>query len=122
MKMDAKTILKRLAADEIVLSLCDDGVLRAWPAGHLQDEHRALIRLNRDALHDFIVDAHALTGEIVEAAMAACEEWGDSEAAREQMRNDILETPAHDKADLLDYFKHYPGRSCAKAIRASKGP
>lgn len=118
--MDAKTILKRLAADGIVLSLCDDGVLRAWPAGHLQDEHRAMIRSNRDALHDFIVDAHALTSEIVEAAMTACEEWGDSEAAREQMRQDILSTPAQDKADLLDYFKRYPSTASARALGRSK--
>lgn len=121
--MDPKSILKRLASDGITLKLCDDGVLRAWPAAQLLDEHRTLIRSNREALHDFIVDAHAKTSEIVEAAMAACEEWGDSESAREQMRQDILSTPAQDKADLLEYFMKYPGAASAKMLGRSKsGP
>lgn len=43
--------------------------------------------------------------ELLEAAMRVCDAWNDSEAAREQMRQDLLQTPPHLRADLLEHFK-----------------
>lgn len=41
--------------------------------------------------------------------MRCCDHHGDGPAAREQMRLDLLATPAHLQADLLDHFQQtYP--------------
>ena len=41
---------------------------------------------------------------LIAAAMKACDHYRDSDAAREQMRLDCLNTPPHLSADLLDHF------------------
>ena len=47
--------------------------------------------------------------ELLQAAMRCCDHWKDGPEAREQMRQDVLGTPAHLQADLLDYFQQtYP--------------
>lgn len=47
--------------------------------------------------------------ELISAAMRACDVWNDSTEAREQMRRECAEIPAHLRADLLVHFrKTYP--------------
>lgn len=53
--------------------------------------------------------AHRLMREVIAAAMRCCDRHGDGHAAREQMRQDVLATPAHLRADLLDYFQQTYG-------------
>jgi hypothetical protein len=38
-------------------------------------------------------------------ALQRCEEFKDSEKTRQDMREQILETPPHLRQDLLDHFK-----------------
>ena len=46
---------------------------------------------------------------LIKAAMRACDHFSDNAAAREQMRQDCLDTPAHLRADLLQHFNEtYP--------------
>lgn len=53
-----------------------------------------------------------LAADLMDAAMVACENHGDSDAKRSQMRADVLATPEHLHADLLDHFnKTYPKRA-----------
>lgn len=46
----------------------------------------------------------ALSAALVATAMRRCDQFNDNEAAREQMRQDVLATPLHLRADLLDHF------------------
>ena len=41
---------------------------------------------------------------LLEAAMRACDYWGDSPAARAQMMTDICGTPQHYRQELLEHF------------------
>lgn len=43
--------------------------------------------------------------QLMEAAMRRCDEHNDSEAAREEMRQDIAAVPVHQHADLLAHFR-----------------
>lgn len=46
---------------------------------------------------------------VLEAAMRACDHHDDSEAARQEMRRQIAEVPAHLRAELLQHFdRAYP--------------
>lgn len=47
----------------------------------------------------------ALADELLRAAMLACDHWGDSEAARRQMRDECLALSPHLRGDLLDHFR-----------------
>lgn len=47
--------------------------------------------------------------ELFATAERACDHWGDSAAARAQMRRDVEATPSHLRADLLEHFERsYP--------------
>lgn len=47
--------------------------------------------------------------ELIEAAMRACDHHGDSPQAREEMKQQCLDTPVHLRADLLAHFtREYP--------------
>jgi hypothetical protein len=41
---------------------------------------------------------------LLEAAIRACDYWGDSPAARTQMVADICGTPQHQRQELLEHF------------------
>jgi hypothetical protein len=43
-------------------------------------------------------------------AWGACDHWGDTPQAREQMRQDCLNTPPNQRADLLAHFKSTYGK------------
>lgn len=45
---------------------------------------------------------------LLEAAMRRCDEFNDSDKARQDMREQVLETPPHLRQDLLDHFMGRP--------------
>lgn len=47
---------------------------------------------------------NSLMEQLLEAAMRACDHWGDSPAARAQMVADICGTPQHHHQELLEHF------------------
>ncbi len=52
-----------------------------------------------------LASPHAdLQKELMRAAMHACDCWGDGEAARQAMRQDILAAKPEDYAELLEMF------------------
>ncbi len=53
---------------------------------------------------DGVIDSSRLTARLMAAAMRRCDHFGDSEAAREAMRRDVLATPLRLQQELLDYF------------------
>lgn len=46
-----------------------------------------------------------LASDLIEAAMHVCDQHGDSEQARAEMRQQCLELPPRLQADLLDHFQ-----------------
>jgi hypothetical protein len=58
-----------------------------------------------------LFENRVLAAELMEAAMHACDVNGDSDLAREDMRQDVLNTPAHLRADLLQHFRQTYGDS-----------
>ena len=52
--------------------------------------------------------AERITRQVIEAAMKRCDQFGDNEAARQQMRDDIAQVPVHLHRDLLEHFKDAP--------------
>jgi len=49
--------------------------------------------------------AHRMAKELIAAAMKVCDRHGDNQAAREEMRRDVLATPPHLRQDLLDHLR-----------------
>ena len=67
------------------------------------------MRQHKSELIAFLQQAHITSSALMEAAMRACDFFGDNESAREKMRLDCINTPAHLRADLLDHFNsNYP--------------
>lgn len=60
--------------------------------------------------------AHRVTAALLEAAMRACDRYGDGETARMQMRADCLALPIRLQQDLLDHFNGL----CAPLVRGEQ--
>jgi hypothetical protein len=59
--------------------------------------------------HDSNVNSHSMLASwLIAAAMKVCDRHNDGEAAREEMRQDVLGTPPHLQQDLLDHFTGKP--------------
>lgn len=51
------------------------------------------------------ITAHRLAKKLIAAAMRRCDEFDDNEAAREEMRQDVLATTPRLMSDLLDHLQ-----------------
>ena len=49
-----------------------------------------------------------LAARLMAAAMRRCDQFNDGEKARQDMREQVLETPPHLRQDLLDHFMGRP--------------
>ena len=49
-----------------------------------------------------------LAARLMAAAMRRCDQFNDNEKARQDMREQVLETPPHLRQDLLDHFMGRP--------------
>lgn len=83
----------------------DGDALVVKPAERLTPELRATVIAHKPELLDFLHEAHATTEALLELAARACDHWGDSPAARQQMRQDIEATPPHLRHDLLQHLQ-----------------
>ncbi|MHB1199169.1 MAG: hypothetical protein ACYCZ6_06340 [Polaromonas sp.] len=125
--LPVQTIFDALREAGLNVSLAPDGGLAVAPASRLTQELRDLIRGNKAVLVDRLLEAQELTARLIAAAMCRCDEFGDSPAARAEMRDDCLATPVHLKADLLAHFQEtakptQEGRAdLSKAPAESKG-
>ena len=75
------------------------------PAGRLTPDQRQAVLEHKKELIEYLVESSRLTARLMAAAMRRCDQFNDSETARQAMRQDILATPLHLRQDLLDYFK-----------------
>jgi len=116
-----QSTIDQLHSAGLTLSLTPERGLKVVPASDITPALRDLIRTSKAALVDYLLhpvatntdaanDAPDLFIEqelrrlIVPLAMKVCDHYGDSESAREAMRQDIRETPAHLLTDLLEHF------------------
>ncbi|QTD44562.1 hypothetical protein [Ottowia testudinis] len=55
------------------------------------------------------IEEHPSIQDLLAAAKRACDHWGDSLAARRQMRQECLAVPPHLRAGLIQHFEEsYP--------------
>lgn len=74
------------------------------PPGPVSENHHAVSSVSSVGVVA-IFENHDLASELLAAAMHVCELFGDTEAAREQMRADCLALPPHLQADLRAHFR-----------------
>lgn len=86
------------------------------PAGKLSPEQRTAVVAHKAQLIERLVDLADLTRRLLAAAMRRCDQFNDSEQARQQMREQVLEIPPHLRQDLLDHFLGTPP-PCSPAAR-----
>ncbi len=107
--MCADALLQELLQAGIEPALTPDGQSITVPAGRLTDTQRAAIRQFKRELVERLQESARLTIELLAAAMRACDHWGDGPEAREQWKQDVLNTPHHLRPDLLAHLnKEYP--------------
>lgn len=101
--------LCRVLYDAGITVRADGADLVLKPASAITPEVRETVVAHKPELLDFLHEAHATTEALLDLAARACDHWGDSPAARQQMRQEIEDTPAHLRADLLDHLRSaYP--------------
>lgn len=103
--MTARAILEELQAQGIDLECTPDGKTLTAPADTLTDRQRAMVRKHKAELIRLVLESERVTQQLLQAAMRACDHWGDSPAAREQMRLDCINTPPGQRADLTAHLK-----------------
>lgn len=106
--MSPNEILIALWSDGIAAKLSPDGNNLTVPAGRLTPGQRELLLTNKPALIEFLVAAHVTSVALIEAAMKVCDQHGDGDVARAEMRSQCLDLPTHLQADLLDHFNGKP--------------
>lgn len=107
--MTAHAILDELQACGIDLECTPDGKSLTAPANTLTPHQRAQVRTHKAELIRLVQQSERLTAQLLQAAMRACDYWHDSPVAREQMRQDCLNTPPHLRAELLALFRKQYG-------------
>lgn len=103
--MTARAILEELQAQGIDLECTPDGKTLTAPADTLTDRQRTLVRKHKAELIRLVLESERITMQLLQTAKRACDHWGDSPAAREQMRQALLNTPPHLRADLLNHLR-----------------
>ena len=102
--MTPEAILADLIQCGIEPSVTPDKTGIVVPAGKLTDAQRAAVLGHKPALIACILESARITAQLLEAAMRRCDQFNDNEKARQDMREQVLETPPHLRQDLLDHF------------------
>ena len=106
--MTPETILADLIQCDIEVSVTPDKTGIVVPAGKLTEAQRAAVLGHKPALIACILESARVTALLLEAAMRRCDQFNDSDKARQDMREQVLETPPHLRQDLLDHFMGRP--------------
>ena len=106
--MTPETILADLIQCGIEPSVTPDKTGIVVPAGKLTEAQRAAVLGHKPALIACILESARVTAQLLEAAMRRCDQFNDGDKARQDMREQVLETPPHLRQDLLDHFMGRP--------------
>ena len=112
--MTVEQLLEEVCKAGLNLGLTDTGSIKVTPKDSITPAIRELIKTNKSALVTEL-DCPSTQPEIppgivelerqrIEAAMRACDYWGDSQTARAEMVADIKVTPRHLRQALLEHF------------------
>ncbi len=107
--MGAAELLKNLSIQGITIRLSDDGANLVVPKGCLSDSQRQELREHKLDIIEILWVAKVTTEHLIVAAMKACDYFHDGPAARQQMRDDCINTPLHLQSDLLEHFQQTYG-------------
>ena len=102
--MTPEAILADLIQCGIEPSVTPDKTGIVVHAGKLTETQRAAVLGHKPALIARILESARVTTLLLEAAMRRCDQFNDSDKARQDMREQILEIPPHQRQELLDYF------------------
>ena len=102
--MNPQAILADLIECGIEPSVTPDGNGIAVPAGRLNPAQRAAILTHKRELITYLIETSRITARLLAAAMRRCDHFNDSDKARQDMREQVLEIPPHQRQELLDYF------------------
>lgn len=105
-----QTILADLWGHGITLRIAADGANLAAPAGRLSPEQRALVLAHKAELVALLHAAHQTTAALLAAAMQACDHHGDGDIARQDMRQQCMDTPPYLRGELVDHFNRTYGK------------
>jgi hypothetical protein len=100
---DPTTLIRR-ALDAGVELRFADGQIKLVGKRAAVAEWAPRLRPHRQAVLDRVTESGRLTAQLMVAAMRRCDDFNDSEQARQAMRQDILATPLHLRQDLMDHF------------------
>lgn len=102
--MTPETILADLLESGIEPGLTPDNTGIVVPAGKLSSAQRAAVLAHKPDLIACLLESSRITAQLLDAAMRRCDQFNDSEKTRQDMREQILETPPHLRQDLLEHF------------------
>jgi hypothetical protein len=112
-----ETILADLLASGIEPSVTPDKTGIVVPAGALSPAQRAAVLNQKAELIAYLVESSRITAQLMEAAMRRCNQFNDSEMARQAMREQVLEVPPRLRKDLLDYFSSQAAMPPGSALK-----
>jgi len=102
--MTPETILAELLGCGIHPGVTADRTGIVVPAGQLTPGQREAVLAHKTELILYLLESSRLTARLMDAAMKRCDEFNDSEEARQEMREQILGLPPELRQDLLDHF------------------
>lgn len=111
--MTPETIIANLLESGIEPTVTPDQTGIVVPAGKLSQTQRAAVLAHKTDLIAYLLESSRVTAQLLGAAMRRCDQFNDSDKARQDMREQILETPAHLRQDLLE---HFLGQSTSASI------
>lgn len=102
--MTPEALLHELLECGIEPEVTPDGKAIAVPAGRLTAAQRTAVLTHKVELIERLLESSDLTARLLRAAMHRCDQFNDSDKAREEMRQDVLATPPHLRQDLLEHL------------------
>lgn len=103
--MNVPELIEQAQSDGVTFRLVGDKVRVNAPDGRLV-RWLSILRPHRTEIRAWLT-----AGELIAAAMRACDHYNDSPAARQQMVRDCLDTPPELRQELREHFERsYPKR------------
>ena len=118
--MTPETILADLIQCDIEVSVTPDKTGIVVPAGKLTEAQRAAVLGHKPALIACILESARVTAQLLEAAMRRCDQFNDGEKARQDMREQVMETPHHLRQDLLGHFLSTPTQAPVASLKEQR--
>jgi len=115
--MTTQEVIKHLQKAGLSVALQTGEIINLKPTNLVTTELVNLVKVHKQALIEYfkeedatkspiaglhpIYDADPLLGKLIELGNQICDHWEDSEAARAEMRSDILSYPTHQRVALM---------------------